>query len=50
MRDDDGGAALHGHETVQGRLHEPLALDVQRRGSFVQQQDGGVLNETKQTG
>ena len=58
MRDDDGRSALHVQEAVEGRLHQPLALHVQRRGGLVQQEDGGVLmrqmkginkNESKRT-
>jgi len=43
VRDDDGRPALHLQEAVEGSLHQPLALHVQRRGGLVQQKDGGVL-------
>jgi hypothetical protein len=41
--DHQGGAALH--QPFQRRLHQRLALGVERRGGFVQQQDRRVLQE-----
>jgi len=32
VRDHDGRAAARGEQPVNGRLHEPLALRVERRG------------------
>ena len=43
MRHDNGGAPAHQH--VQRSLHGSLVLGVQRRGGFVEQEDGRVLQD-----
>lgn len=41
VRNDQGGTSLH--QALQGVLYQPFGFGVQRRGGFVQDQDGGVL-------
>ena len=43
MRDDQRGAALH--QLLQRRLHQRLALGVERRGGLVEQQDRRVAQD-----
>ena len=43
MRDDQRGAA--DHEVFQRVLHGAFALRVERRGGFIEQQDGRVLEQ-----
>ena len=43
MRDDDHGAALH--QVGQRGLHQRLALGIERRGGFVENENGRVLED-----
>ena len=41
MGDDDGRTALH--EVIQGTLHKALALGIEGRSGFVEDEDRGIL-------